>query len=288
MFEQEVKEREEQKIRESFLVHSNTSDTDTDTVSVIPILFSDDRYRLFIEDNSSKVLLYNFKGEAIYKNTSNVRLKVGSAVLVMDDSEGYSYENSITQVLLENPEIKKMYDNTQVWREELKRFCENKGLSVHRLKLMFDTIGLVREELTIKNWMHKSYQFSTLDYKKEIPLIFKTIESSINDNRIQQLLSDIKKFMSLRFSIGRFFRRILLETEVKGDNTFSSFETICSAFLSKRSIFKQSDPSKLVVKLFEISKKIKILEIVDILSKIKISSDSELLKRPIDLKDIQS
>jgi len=250
--------------------------------------FSDGNYRVFDKNSKVYTLLSLQQGNGYSLHAQKVNLLQGDdQILILDNSYGYSYDESINEILLENNELKEKYNKTQIWRQELNKFYNEKMNNIHELKNLFDKANLIRNELTIHNWLFKKYQISTMSYKKEIPFILNLIGSTLTEERISDLSDEIQEFISIRFTLGRFFKKLLIESIANGKNIYENFNESYTSHLQKNKLFKGKDNSHLIQKLFTLRNNVKFLAIVNILpEEIMLPTNSDLFKRPLRLEDI--
>lgn len=251
--------------------------------------FSDGNYRVFDKNSKVYTLVPLQQGNGSILHTQKVNLlREDDQILILDNSYGYSYDESINEILLENIELKEKYNKTQIWRQELNKFYNEKtNNNIHELKHLFDKANLIRNELTIHNWLFKKYQISTMSYKKEIPLILSLIGSTLTKENISYLLDEIQEFISIRFTLGRFFKRLLIESITNGKNIYDSFNESYTNHLQKNKLFKDKDNTHLIQKLFTLRNNVKFLAIVNIVpEEIILPTNSDLFKRPLRLEDV--
>lgn len=255
-------------------------------IDVLPILFSDNKYRLFELD--SRVLAINQDNnlEEHFSKKSIKSITEEDTILLFQDAENHSISNSVTNILMLDSYFKNYYDSTQKWRTELNRYYDSLDESIDRIKFIQEKLknfGLNREPITIRNWLIKDYQIGVYDPETTLPILFDVTQVVISEIEKKDLISKIKTLRNFKKSFGRVIKKLINKALSSSTTTDEIYREL--KITIKIPELKQIDLKQLSSHVNEMYQKVELLEIIQILEPIKIPYNKSLLKKTIDIED---
>ncbi|MCL5675760.1 MAG: DrmE family protein [Patescibacteria group bacterium] len=176
------------------------TDGQEDAVDAKMVVFSGGNYAFFQAGNKIKVLDSEQKSIDV-KNVES--LNEGDEIVFLNDSKRTVFDE-LVEYYEHKPEIVKMVKTSELWRNALIEFCNERQLSPDELKIILDNDGLVRHQITINGWLNGTTICPDEDNYSPVDIIANITGNVLLRNNLNEVKTAAKQMHALRIKIGKY------------------------------------------------------------------------------------
>ncbi|HHX10949.1 MAG: DrmE family protein [Bacillota bacterium] len=184
--------------------------TDQSLVHAVPVEFEEDYVAFITLGHNCRCL--DEEEERIIAKKAN-ELRPGDLLVFVKDSSDDIFDKLTELVKGSNPDIRKLTDLTNLWKDALSRYIQVHGLSLREFQQMLSNEGVKRTIPAIRAWLKEDCIGSEDEAIVAIALI--TQDRELND-KLDEVIAACTQIRSLHIRLGRYLARAIVASTTGG------------------------------------------------------------------------
>ncbi len=214
----------------------------------------------FVEDYYA-YLTDGFRSHILSRNNEKVilksvkELKIGDELVFSIHNKGDIFEELVSRIEEENPEVKKIKQTADLWQDALNHYI-TQNVDISSFIKQLKEYGYTRVEATIENWLNNYDQIAPGEYEI-IDIIAKITGDKKLKQNIDEVIKSCKKLRILHVQLGRYIAKMIIHSvfsDAEDENILFDFKFINPADYAVVVTINKISKNKSLVPKYKVNK----------------------------------